>query len=110
MPSQEGRLLQAKRSLSVLSPVPAPQNGASFLGNVSSILQQQEQAISRALADEPRSGASRGLLQVCTHDWSPLLSRMKPEYSCTVSSVKASRDHQNLSICAAVSGFRSRAY
>ena len=42
------------------------QNGASFLGNISSILQQQEQAIAHALASEPRGGPARGLLQVLT--------------------------------------------
>ena len=42
------------------------QNGASFLGNISSILQQQEQAIAHALASQPGGGPARGLLQVLT--------------------------------------------
>ena len=58
---------------------PVLQNGASFLGNISSILQQQEQAISRALA-APRNGPSRGLLQVHFDGVAALLSCMQDAF------------------------------
>ena len=51
------------------------QNGFSFLGNISSILQQQEQAIAAALVPRtPSTDHTRGLKQVLPHSMAFILT------------------------------------